>query len=54
MDSLPQLDVGFVANFFYYSAACQGHCKGYSLISNYVTVRPDEATNRGDQGAHDE
>src|SRR5664279_863066 len=24
---------------FYYSAACRGRCKGYSLISNYVPDR---------------
>src|ERR1019366_9060192 len=32
---------------FYYSAACRGRCKGYSLISNYVPDRRFSAVARG-------
>src|SRR5450759_1588067 len=43
----PRFKCWLRGQLFYYSAACRGRCKGYSLISNYVPDRRFSAVARG-------
>src|SRR5450631_737095 len=47
MEFLPRFKCWSRGQLFYYSAACRGRCKGYSLISNYVPDRRFRAVGRG-------